>query len=71
MRQQNYFHLLETEFIKLNEDRDAKLADKLEKELEKAAGELGGLKDTFDAADKEFKDWEKENEKLKKTLADL
>ena len=63
---QEYFHLLETEFFGLQQQRDEVLAGRLNEELNKAAEELGGLEDTLKEAKKAKEEWEATDERLKK-----
>jgi len=59
IREQEYFHLLETEYLKLEEDRARIENERLDASIAETELELDGLKETFATADAAKKAFDK------------
>lgn len=63
------FHLLDAEFQRVNEKRDATFRKMLETELETAAGELEGLVETYNTAKGDKEGYDAVEKKLREERA--
>jgi len=71
IRKQEFYHLLDQEFMNVNEVREATLGDVLQGQLDIAQGELDGLMELFNTAQGAKDDFDAEETRLRAARADL